>query len=612
VVGGFLTRDPAGNSLTGFGAFCVPQTQDVTIRLVGNSEYGTASTGDLIMTIKDAARNIVRTVDNSLSSGGTVPAPVAPTVPSTIHVYVDAAAAAGGDGTQARPFRSITAGINKATAGQVIFVRPGTYSVSKTGETVPLGSPPTTFLGFRPNVQLVGAGAETTIIDGENTGSNLMVIPAAGVRVAGFTFKRAPQIGLFVFRSANVTLENNLFIGNNRFGAGSLESSGLIVRNNVAVSNLESGLAFSGAVPAAPPPGAPTNCPASAVGNYGAWIVNNIANDNRADGILLSAGGNYCIANNTTVNNGSSGVEFNNRAEGTAVPALNGAVVNNTITGNGAQQFAFAGTGILSTENNAKIDLIQGNKLVKNRPYAIGIFLNGRAGKITQNTVTDTQSNAILIRSQATVDEVSDNIVQNNGDAGLFVDDASTVGSFLRNTSTFNSKGMQVTDGCTVTTVDGNTLDDNRAIGLEVAGPRVSRITTVSNNSISNNGAGSPSAGSGVQIRDSSSIAAFNANRLLNNQGQGGIYLSAGGQVTITNSTIDGSVTQGLASIGAGCSARLTGGSIVNTKRDAGGQGGFGINAQSGGSVTCSGTTLSNNAAGNVFSGNGGNVSGCQ
>src|SRR5262249_17302196 len=163
------------------------------------------------------------------------------------------------------------------------------------------------------------------------------------------------------------TLENNYFIGNVRFGAGSLNSSGLIVRNNVAVSNLESGMAFSGSIPATPPPGAPTNCPASAVGNYGAWIGNNISNDHPSDWILVSAGGNFCIANNTTVNNGSSGVEFNNRAEGVTVPALNGAVVNNTITGNGAQQFAFAGTGILSTENNAKIDLIQGNKLSKNR-----------------------------------------------------------------------------------------------------------------------------------------------------------------------------------------------------------------------------------------------------
>lgn len=62
-------------------------------------------------------------------------------------------------------------------------------------------------------------------------------------------------------------------------------------------------------------------------------------------GVLTTAGGNYCIADKN--NNGSSGIELNNRAESGTNPPLTGAVVNNIITGNGAQQFAFAGTGIL-------------------------------------------------------------------------------------------------------------------------------------------------------------------------------------------------------------------------------------------------------------------------
>ena len=35
VVGGFITRDGGGNSLSGFGAFCVPATQAVTVKLFG-------------------------------------------------------------------------------------------------------------------------------------------------------------------------------------------------------------------------------------------------------------------------------------------------------------------------------------------------------------------------------------------------------------------------------------------------------------------------------------------------------------------------------------------------------------------------------------------------
>ena len=609
VVGGFITRGPSGASLSGFGAFCLPQTQDVNVRLLGLSEYGDAAAGELILTLRDAQRSVVRTVDNSVGGGGTVTLPAAPAVPANIRYFVEASAPAGGDGSSSRPLRSITEAINRAVEGEVIFVRKGTYSRSATGEVLPIGSQGTGLFGFRANVQLIGAGADGTIIDGENADSNTVTIPVRGVRLAGFTIKRSGAAAVYVFRSANVIVESNFTTGNIRFGIGAEGSSGIIIRNNVATGNLETGIALNGSLSASPPPGAPGNCPAIAGGAYGAWIVNNTTSDNRADGILVAAGGNYCIADNIANNNGSSGIEFNNRAESGTVPPLTGSVVNNALASNGGQQFAFAGTGILSTENGARIELIQGNRLTKNRPYGIGIFLNGRAGRIVGNTVTATQSNAVLVRSQAMVDEISDNEISDNGDSGVFIDDQSRVGTVAGNRLDRNRKGLSVLSGSTLDAVNNQTIDTSILLGIEIAG--ASRVSAMTNVVVSNSGAGGTTSGGGMQVREASIIGICTSCRFANSLGQGGVFVNAGSQVTLVNAVIDGSVTQGLFATGSGTRATLTGGSVINTRRDAASQGGFGLNSQSGAVINCSGVSLSGNAAGNIFTSSGGSTTGC-
>ncbi len=608
VVGGYLTRDGGGGSLTGFGAFCVPQSQPVTVKLFGQTEYGAPAAGDLILTLRDFQRSVLRVFDTGLPNGGLVTPPAPPPVPANVRWYVDAQSP-GGNGSSAAPFRSITQAIAQAQPGDVIFVRKGVYSATATGEKLPIGSGGPGLAPLASNVQIVGEGAETTIIDGENATGNLVVIPAAGVRFAGFTVKRAGAVGVYVYRAANVTLERNFATGNARFGLGGEGASGLVVRDNVAVANVETGIAFVGSVPAAAPPGAPGNCPAIAAGGYGAWIVANTANDNRADGILTGGGGNYCVADNVVINNGSSGIEFNNRTEAGPVPPLNGAVVNNTIIGNGAQQFAFAGTGILAAENGATIDLVSGNKVAKNRPFGIAVFLNALAGRIADNTVTDTATSGIIVRPQSQVGEIADNTITGSGLAGIFVDDHSSVATVRNNRATGNDRGMSVLDHSTVTLVDGNTFDDNATVGMEVSG--ASQVATVNDLSASNNAAGAPASGSGFQVRDGAVVGNLQGSRILDNLGQGGVFVSAGSQLTLTGTTIDGSTTQGIFAIGAGSQVIVNGGSIVNSRRDAANQGGFGINAQQGAAVTCANVTMTGNAAGNVFTAGGASAAGC-
>lgn len=612
VVGGFITRDAAGGSLTGFGAFCVPKTQPVTVKLYGQTEYGAGAAGDLILTMRDYQRKVIKVYDNTIPGGGATEPPAPPPVPTNIRWYVDAKAPAGGTGTSAAPFKSITEAVSRAQPGEVIFVRKGTYSTSLTGEKLPIGSAAVGVNPMAANVQLVGEGAQTTIIDGENAAGNLVVLPAAGTRIAGFMVTRAGAVGIYVYRAANVIVERNFATGNARFGIGGEGASGLVVRDNVAAGNIETGIAFTGAVPAAVPAGAPTSaCPAIAAGNYGAWIVDNTTNDNRADGILVGGGGNYCVAGNVAINNGSSGIEFNNRTEGAPLPPLNGATIANTLLGNGAQQFAFAGTGILAAENGATIDLVVGNKLTKNRPYGIAAFLNAKAGRIADNVVADTQTSGIIVRPTSQVIEIVNNTITGSGLAGIFVDTNSSVGTVSGNKATDNDRGMSVLDHSTVTLVDNNVFDDNRTLGMEVSGG--SQVGTVSNLSASNNASATAAAGSGsgFQVRDGASVGSLQGSRLVGNQGQGGLFVSNGGQVALTGVTIDTSTTQGVFAIGAGSRVTMGGGSVVNTKRDAAGQGGFGINAQGGAVVTCSGVALSGNAAGNVFTAGGSTAVGC-
>lgn len=645
VVGGFISE-----GVTGFGAFCVPRSQNVDMKLIGNSQYGSAAAGDLVLTLRDGARNVVRTLNNSISPSAPVTPPAAPSISGlNISWYVDASVVTSGSGTSTSPFKSITQAITAARSGDVIFVRAGRYSPSRTQEQIPIGSAGPGTNGFATNVTLIRAGAATTIIDGENitrtadNNGNVIVIPASGVRFAGFTVRGAAQVGTYVFNASNVTVENNLFTSNTRFGVGAQGSSGLIIRNNVAVSNLESGIALSGSIGTALS-NAPTNCPASPAGNFGAYIVNNTSQDNRADGILLSAGGNYCIANNITNNNGSSGIEFNNRAEGVTVPALNGVIVNNQLAGNGGVQFGFAGTGILVTENNAKADLIQGNVLEGNRPFGIGIFLNGKAGRITQNTLTDTQHQGILVQKQSTADEISSNTIRNSGLSGLFIENGGTVTAVRSNVSTGNGTGISILNGSAVTTLDSNTVNDN-GVGMEIAAGEPSlpgsQATTVTNNTFDSN------ATLGVLVRQASRVTSFGSNKVRNNRGpgllvsastitvsnaeitgnastglgvslnstatisssvvsnngaEGGLYADGGSRATVTGTTISANVKQGAVAGDAGTVITLAGANSVT------GNLGIGLNAQSGATISCTGTnTVSGNTGDNTL----GNVINC-
>ena len=78
--------------------------------------------------------------------------------PAAADFYVDIANCPGGSGTVTDPYCSIQSGIGAAftAGGGVVHVAQGTYPEN---------------LNLRDKVQIIGADAETTIIDGGGTGS---------------------------------------------------------------------------------------------------------------------------------------------------------------------------------------------------------------------------------------------------------------------------------------------------------------------------------------------------------------------------------------------------------------------------------------------------------
>ena len=57
--GGVNTGGYIGPGIVGFGAFYVPEEQDVTIRLFGKDTYGPQGAESLVLTLKDAGRNVI-------------------------------------------------------------------------------------------------------------------------------------------------------------------------------------------------------------------------------------------------------------------------------------------------------------------------------------------------------------------------------------------------------------------------------------------------------------------------------------------------------------------------------------------------------------------------
>lgn len=434
------------------------------------------------------------------------------------RLFVDAAATPGGDGSAARPFRSITAALNASREGDVIFVAAGVYSPSLTGETIPIGVP-TDELPFGPpeNIALIGAGAETTVIDAEGAtrfgNGNGVHLFTSGLRIEGFTVENAETIGIFIGgagRLQNVRVANNLVRFSGNQGIGGQDVDGCVIANNVAVLNDGNGIALN---------------------NSTCAISGNTANNNVLDGILLGSGGTATISNNTMLNNGSSGFEANNRP----IPPnperpMRVRLVGNTANGNGGQQFATVGSGFLVTEG-AVAEVITNNRAADNVTGGISIFQNGRANLIAANDSSGNRGEGILIRTGASVEVIASNTTSNNEQNGIFLDNSSRATVINGNVSSANKQsGLAVLVGSTVGSIANNTITNNTLNGIFVFQGSNASVT---NNVIQDNG------NSGIAA-DSGSTARAQGNTISGHRASAGLAGTNGGVIVAGANTLAG------------------------------------------------------------------------
>jgi len=643
-VGGFITRKENGSSTTAFAGFCLSQSQKVIVRTEAGTSRGPSGAGNLILTIRDRQREVLQTVSNSVPPPPPVDPPAAPSLDGIRpDLYVDASARSGGNGTANRPFRSITEAVGKAArSGDVILVRPGTYSPALTGEVLPIGSPGPGLNRIPQNVVLIGSGASNTIIDAESglrggARVNALGVGSDGVRIAGFTVRGSSAVGIFILGADKVQIDSNFFVGNGRFAVGASETRGLVISDNVARANNETGFSVANAQ-SMTVAGSPEGCPAS----FGACIIRNVANEHSRDGFLMTTGGDYHILFNTAMNNGISGIEVNNRNN---LRPLNSIVKNNLTSNNGGVLFPFSGTGILVTEF-AHADEISGNQVNNNRPGGIAVFEDSSATLVQSNVIRNSRQNGLIVQKRSSVDTIAGNQVVNSGLAGIFVENSAIVNSISRNAVNNNGTcddctaakgGLAILGDSVVRTIHDNNFDRN-SLGMQIANS--SSAESITNSSFDGNDSG------GILVRESSAIPDFTNNTVRNNRGQAsvaiddslglfrqceisslegaGVSLFKSADVTIQDTIISDSPGHGIAvfdgsqlnlmSVGVldnGDSGVLATGATTAVSLENStvtGNHDYGLNAQNDATITCQGAnTVSGNVGGQTL----GNVQGC-
>lgn len=155
-----------------------------------------------------------------------------------------------GAGTQALPFRTITAALQTApTSGTVIQLAPGTYS-AETGEVFPLKLTPGIKLRGNENssgngVLVKGGGV---FVSQTFARQNVGILAADNSQISGITLTNSnPRgYGLWLESKQNVTISNNTFINNTHDGVFLTGETIASILNNVFTKNKGSGISAVG------------------------------------------------------------------------------------------------------------------------------------------------------------------------------------------------------------------------------------------------------------------------------------------------------------------------------------------------------------------------------
>lgn len=272
------------------------------------------------------------------------------------------------------------------------------------------------FLVLTPFTRLIGAGAETTVIDAQ--GADLVIRSIGGLDknlIKGFTIQNAEWWGIYSL-SSSVVIEDNIVTDSKQVGINchdTIYDSSPIIRNNIVKGNKIYGI----------------SCTTNSATIQNNTIVNNgdsgiycnslypvisenIISNNGYNGIVSSGSSPAfpvfpTVENNTITGNGNYGIEFSNSS---------GTIQNNIILGNevrGIYLGAFGGTSNALTQNNVVI----GNG-------EDGIVCRNSSPVILNNTVVGNGYSGVYCKENSSP-TIENNILTSNRDYGISVIDTS-------------------------------------------------------------------------------------------------------------------------------------------------------------------------------------------
>ena len=209
------------------------------------------------------------------------------------------------DDDGAADFNNIQAAIDDANEGDEVHVRPGTYYEAIT---------------MKDGVDLIGAGANVTIIDAGSYSEIYGVVRAENIQDAsttlrGFTLTNGPH-GVSA-KNSKIIIERNIIRNNGGqsgsiiYGAGIIDSNSIAaIRHNTISDNVEMGIWITKRY------GAPELEPSTIVNNvvanndkgivglsYSSAIIRNNTIDNNGAGICSYVGSSLLIVNNIVTSN---------------------------------------------------------------------------------------------------------------------------------------------------------------------------------------------------------------------------------------------------------------------------------------------------------------------
>lgn len=327
-------------------------------------------------------------------------------------------------------YASIQAAMDAAASGDIVEVGPGVYEEN---------------LLFKANIELKGAGPDSTIVRTASTNGEVMkVIDATGGSVTGFKFEHTDV--------ASVDPNEKNFVA-----AVDVINSSVEIRNCILGPS-----AGTGIIVEKKSNSRVVECRAEGNSNTGihvlgegteAMLLRNVCSNNKWGGISLSKGSKAVVEENRCLNNNRWGARALNRDTSIVLK-------NNTITGN-------AGLGILI--DKWAHGVVEGNTCLENENNGI-FFKLGATGAIVGNTCEKNMWNGIVVQSLAVNVEVRNNTCVGNGYNGIIIC-LGAGGEAVRNTCKGNTlSGIYVFGWFSNPVVKENVCDENMLYGISFNG----------------------------------------------------------------------------------------------------------------------------------------------